>query len=511
MLVVKYSHEQYQNFVSDFLTRYFISTGQQITLATRSSLVVKLWGADLTGIVQLIKNRYSRSNRGTPPKDAVAMFRSLILMSLTGETSIPKWVDTLKSDPFVAVLSGFLPACFSSVKVCDIPADPIPGVGTFYDFMDRLIRKDRILYKSKLRKFKRKPKKKQKKNQKLNSSKPGVVERLVNRLLKYDDAKLPDNLETTLNQILKDVFVMPSLAMGILGDPNKFNVAADGTCMPTHASQYGKKVCDCKLKLGERCDCPRLFADPSASWGWDSYNERYFYGHTFHGFTACDSFYSLPIHIKCVSGERHDSVTGVFELKELVDLYPEFNFYAAAFDSAYDANAFYLLNMHYGIKPVIDLNARASKPEAGSDLIEIDKYGIPHCKCLGHQLRNWGLMSKSFRRKWLFPVQCDSCDKCHAYSTKTFYTKTSDNPRFFTPILRGSDEWKQLYKRRSTTERAWDRINNDFHAESAVILSRERRIVRVFLGVFCCFIDAWASENTISITDIFPALLRVAA
>ncbi|MBF7083625.1 hypothetical protein IT084_11635, partial [Desulfallas sp. Bu1-1] len=164
MLVVKYSHEQYQFFVNDFLTRYFISTGQQITLVIRSSLIVKLWGADLTGIVQLIKNQYSCTNRGAPPKDAVAMFRSLILMTLKGETSISKWVDTLKSEPFYAILSGFLPACFSSVKVDNIPADPIPGVGTFYDFMDRLIRKDRILYKSKLRKFKRKPKKKQKKN-----------------------------------------------------------------------------------------------------------------------------------------------------------------------------------------------------------------------------------------------------------------------------------------------------------------------------------------------------------
>ncbi len=430
MLNVRYSHNQYQNFVKDFLTRYFVSTSQHI-ITTRASLIIKLWIADLTGIVDLIKSRYARSNRGTPPKDAVAMFRSLILMTLTGETSIPNWVNTLRSEPFYAILSGFLPACFSTSKVEGIPADPIPGVGTFYDFMDRLIRKDRILYKSKLRKLKCKPKKKQKKNQKINSSKPGVVERLVKRVLKYDNSKLPDNLEITLNHILKDVFVMPSLSMGILGDPDKLNIAGDGTCMPTHASPYGKKVCDCKLKPGERCDCLRLFADPTASWGWDSYNEQYFYGHTFHEFTASDSFYSLPIHIKCVTGERHDSVTGIYELKELVDLYPEINFYSAAFDSAYDANAFYLFNMHYGINPIIDLNSRSSNPNSGNELVEIDENRIPHCKGLRHQLRNCGLMGKSYRHKWLFPVQCDVCDKCHAHSKKTFYTKTRDNPRFF--------------------------------------------------------------------------------
>ncbi|AGL02759.1 hypothetical protein [Desulfoscipio gibsoniae] len=117
MLVVKYSHEQYQDFVCDFLTRYYISTGQQITIVTKASLVVKLWGADLTGIVKLIKNRYSRANRGIPPKDAVALLRSLILMTFTGETSIPKWVDSLRSDPFLAVLSGFCPPAFLLLKL----------------------------------------------------------------------------------------------------------------------------------------------------------------------------------------------------------------------------------------------------------------------------------------------------------------------------------------------------------------------------------------------------------
>lgn len=511
MLIVKHSHKQYQIFVQDFLTTYFISSGQLITISKRANLIIKLWIADLTIIVTILKSCYSNTNKGAPPKDAVAMFRSLILMSLTGETSIPNWVDTLKTDPFYAILSGFLPACHSNFKMVGIPADPVPGVGTFYDFMDRLIRKDRILYKSKLRKLKRKPKKKQKKNQKFNSSKPGVVERLVKRVLRYDNSKLPDQLETTLNQILKDVFVIPSINMNILGDPNKFNIAADGTCMPTNASPYGKKVCACKLKPGERCDCPRIFSDPTATWGWDSYNEQYFYGHTFHGFTACDSFYSLPIHIKCVTGERHDSVTGVYELKELVDLYSEIKFYTGAFDSAYDATSFYIFAMHHGIIPIIDLNTRSSNTEATNEFIIYDDKGIPHCKHLGHKLRNWGIIFKSYRRKWLFPVQCDSCDKCPTCSKKIHYTKLADNPRFFTPILRGSYKWKQHYKRRSTTERLWDRINNDFHAEDAIIISRERRIVRVFIGAFCCFIDAWANESILSITDIFPALSRFVA
>lgn len=506
MLTVKLSHSQYQNFIKISLDKFYIQTGQQITLKERSSIIIKMWSTDLTGIVPLLQSTYSKSTQGAPPKDAAALLRSLTLMIYCKETSISLWVSKLRSDPFYAILSGFTPACYFSYKAEGISADKIPGVGTFYDFMDRLIRKDRNIYKSKLRKFKRKPRKKQKKNQKMDSSKPGVVERLVKRVLKYDNTKLPDTIESTLNTVLKDLFVIPSLSMGILGDPSKLNIAGDGTCMPTQASPYGKKVCNCDLKPGQSCSCSRKFTDPSASWGWDSFNEQYYYGHTFHGFTACDSFYSLPIQIKFVSAARHDSVTGVYALKELVDLYPEIKFYSAAFDSAYYASAYYSFNMHFGINPIIDLNSRSSQPSAKNEFVVLDKNGIPHGKVCGHQLRNWGIVSKEYRHKWLFPVQCDCCDTCPMKSNQTYYTKTMDNPRYFTSILRGSPLWKALYKRRSTTERCWDRINNDFHAEDAIIYSIERRIVRVFLGAFCCFIDAWDCEKEVNITEIFPVL-----
>lgn len=432
-------------------------------------------------------------------------------MTLVGETSITKWVDKLRSEPFYAILSGFVPACHIISDEDSINADTIPGVGTFYDFMNRLISKDRILNKSKFHKPKRKPKNKPKKNQKFDSSKTGAVERLVTRVLKYSDSDLPVLAESSLNNILKNLFVSPSLSMGILGDINSLNVAGDGTCMPTHASHYGKKICNCNLKPGQTCECKRKFMDPSASWGWDSYNEHFFYGHTFHCFTACDSFYSLPLHIKCVTGRRHDSITGVYALAELVKLYPEIKFNTAAFDSGYDSNYFYLLNLHYGITPIIALNERSSKPNPLIEHIEFDEHGIPHGKVCSHRLRNWGIMKKSYRRKWLFPVQCDNCDRCPAKSNWCKYTPVKDNPRYFSPILRGTKEWKSHYKRRSTTERFWDRVKIDYNAKTAVVYSKEQRIVRTFLGAFCCYIDAWLNESTLEITDIFPELKDVAA
>ena len=508
MLSVKYSHDQYQDFVHSLLTKFYLDTQQQVTLLTNFPYIAKLWNTNLSGIVPLIRPYYSSSTQGAPPKDAVAMLRSLVLMAFKGVTSISDWVNTLRSEPFFAILSGFIPACLGSSRIVGLAADPIPGVGTFYDFMDRLIRKDRALHKSNLRRFCRKPKSKQKKHQKMNSPSTTLTERLVNRVIKYSSVKLPDSIEASLNLILKELFVRPSLERGLLGNPKKFNTAGDGTCMPTHASPYGKKVCDCVLKPGEGCKCKRKFTDPSASWGWDSYNERYFYGHSFHVFTAADSFYSLPIHIKCVTGERHDSITGIFALKELVDLYPELLFHSAAFDAGYDSAHFYLLNHFYNINPVIALNGRNSAPASNDTLITFDDYGIPHGAKCGHKLRNWGLMQKSFRRKWLFPAQCDSCQKCEASSNKTFYTPTSDNPRFFGSILRNTKQWRKLYKRRTTTERFNDRLKHDFKVKEAVIYSGERRIVRTFIAAFCCYIDAWINEKPLEITDIFPSISK---
>lgn len=100
-----------------------------------------------------------------------------------------------------------------------------------------------------------------------------------------------------------------------------------------------------------------------------------------------------------------DVVTGVYALTELVKLYPEFDFYSAVFDSGYDSCYFYLLNNHLNIIPVIELNERSSKPDSRSDLYYFDEKGIPHGKACGHKFRNWGLIKKSFRRKWLYPLQ----------------------------------------------------------------------------------------------------------
>ena len=68
--------------------------------------------------------------KGRPAWDPVCMLRSCLAMMLRGITSFDIWVQTMRTDPFYAIISGFLP-------------EKTPGVGTFYDFQDRLLGRKR--------------------------------------------------------------------------------------------------------------------------------------------------------------------------------------------------------------------------------------------------------------------------------------------------------------------------------------------------------------------------------
>jgi len=90
-------------------------------------------------------------------------------MTLSGVTSIDEWVTFLRSFPCLAIISGFTPG-------------DIPGVGTFYDFFNRLylMDKEKSRTKGKTR-FKRKPKKKRS-----GRSYEGVIKKLLERTIRED-------------------------------------------------------------------------------------------------------------------------------------------------------------------------------------------------------------------------------------------------------------------------------------------------------------------------------------
>jgi hypothetical protein len=108
MLTVKFSHAQYQNFIGKFLNEFFIQTNQQITLLERSSLITKMWSTDLTEIVPLIQSTYSKTKQGAPPKDVVALIRSLIIMAYHKVKRVLKYDNSKLPDNIESTLNNIL-------------------------------------------------------------------------------------------------------------------------------------------------------------------------------------------------------------------------------------------------------------------------------------------------------------------------------------------------------------------------------------------------------------------
>jgi hypothetical protein len=126
---------------------------------------------------------------------------------------------------------------------------------------------------------------------------------------------------------------------------------------PTRSS--GRKLCDCRKQGIYRCDCPRLYTDRFASWGWDSYRECFVYGHAFYELTAASSPFDLPIFLLPAQAKEHDSVNGVKALDRASKLYPELSFASFIGDSAHDNYPTYDLLGARSITPIIALKRSA--------------------------------------------------------------------------------------------------------------------------------------------------------
>lgn len=115
------SHSDYQNFVVTNLRKYYPNP-DSIARSTWD-IIDRFWNLDLSYTDEKLKNRYSVF--GPRPRTPSCMHRSYLLSLDFKVTSLTEWAAQLKINPLYAILSGF--------EVGDTP-----GVGTFYDFINRL-------------------------------------------------------------------------------------------------------------------------------------------------------------------------------------------------------------------------------------------------------------------------------------------------------------------------------------------------------------------------------------
>ena len=476
------SHADYQKFMIERVNRDFKRNPKSIK--NFESAVLKMYYLNLDNIKEDFVPRFSLV--GKPSNQQPEIFRSFILMSHFKFASIDEWVAHASATPILCALVGVLP-------------DSFPGASTHRDFMLRLWtsgRPNRVKIKFP------KPKGKHGK-EKLPPKHPGIIKKLVDKALDGQTFKIiPERL---YQAIFMKTAVIPSAQMGLLGNINKLIISGDGTCINSNASHYGKKTCLCVGK----CSCPRRFSDPEAKFGWDSYHECWFFGHTAYLLSVHnpDLKLDLPIYIRFVEAPRNDGVSLIASLAHARYLYKDIlHFDSLLADAAHDNYPTYVLLRQWNIKPFIDLNSRGAVPELQDLQLSINN--IPICPD-GHEMLNWGFDAAKYRIKYRCPMvtgkvmSCpyDFCCNKSSYG-KIVYLRLAENLRLLTPVPRASDEWVQTYKQRTAAERVNNRILTDYQLERPKRYGKMKLAFFAFCNAINVHLDAQVKFGTMSL----PAL-----
>ena len=469
-------HADYQQFVLDqFDQTLRFDPG---LLREYENLISKLWIFDTDILYEAMLPCYSSTGR--PAKSQPEILRICILMTDL-KISIHHWIPTLENN-------------FILRTICGLTFSEIPPIGAFYDFINRIFCLDE---RSQMKGIRRKPKKKLKKGEKLPPKHPGIVAKLVKAVKKGRRLNLRPEF------VLQEIFAMivnRSVELELVR--KTLSISGDGTCMPTGASSYGKRICACKDKGIYQCDCKRKFSDPNATWGWDSHNERYFYGYTGYFLSTYnkDLKIDLPVYLRLVEAKRHDSISAVIALCEFRDLYPDLTMDTFISDSASDNNATYELLDFWGIDAVIALGKSNNGNSWYKGDVIINSDGVPVCPA-GHKMVYNGSCIEAHRSryKWRCPrtpkksqlQRCAACDDC---SPKKYgrvkYTPFNNDLRLHPNIPRHCAQYKIKMNERTAAERINNAILHTYGIENAKTRGKKRMSFFTTMAAINIHLDA---------------------
>lgn len=460
------THEEYQSYLLDKILPFF-KENKEIVIHYEKALS-KLYILNLDHLKSLIISYYSFT--GAPAKNQPELIRSFILMSELGYHSISKWVNKLKSSELLCFMIG-------------LNLENIHNIASYYDFINRVWLANpeiEYIYAHSLRTFKRKPSKKLEKNKKLPPKHPDIVDKFVN--LALEGNAFESRPELLMQQIFSTIAVKPAANEGVYGNTEKIDISGDGTCINSGGSSLGKKLCTCEDDGNYKCDCKRKFSDSDARWGWDSYHGVWFYGHTGYILSVYnkDLKSDIPIYLRLVQAQRHDSVSAVVSLVEVKRLYPSFTFISFCGDSAHDNYATYKLLHTWNMKAFIPLNKTNKDNFKYPPHIDVNPNGVPIC--IGnHIMVNWGFNKDACRIKYRCPLilgkvtSCDCKDQCSPSPYgRCIYVKPEWDLRLFTEIPRGTDLWKKHMNTRTASERVNKRLLNDYGLEQSHTRGKKR-------------------------------------
>ena len=412
------SHADYQNFVVTNLRKYYPNPD---SLAKSTwDIIERFWNLDLSKTDTILVDKYSKF--GPAPRTPSCMQRSYLLSIDFKVTSITEWAAQLKINPLNAILSGF-------------EVGNTPGVGTFYDFINRCLwDSDDNHMSSHIHPLKTKVKKPKSKGTKADSVEKVTVAELLPEL-ENTSFQLNDQPYASLFRIYQKEFLDVSVDKGLIHS-DSLAIAGDGTPVVTSHRERKHRVCNCKDNGITDCKCDRYFSQPDCDIGWDS---------------------------------------------------------------AHDAMPYYQYFKRENITPFIDLNGKGGRPPVYKNDFTIDKDGVPICPCGFRMRRDGievakGRMKfkcpKISKKNGCLSCTCESPCSDAKYG-RTVHLVMNDNPRLFNNPPRSSKEWKLEYNARTSAERSNKREKLDFKLEDGRHRSTKMWYCRLYHILMLQHLDAW--------------------
>lgn len=303
-------HSAYQNSLVDLLCKYY--PDPDMLSPSTWDTIERFYRKDLSRIDGLTQDRYSVF--GPAPRLPSCMVRSLIVALEFDIASYSTLADALKITPLYAILSGFSPR-------------GTPGVGTFYDFIDRLWLSDSASFNEHVHLPKKKVEKPSRKGDKAASIEKVTVDDLIGEFSSHSPQT--DTPFSLIFDIFKELFLDESVERGLI-DPSALSVAGDGTPVRTACMERRKRICECD---GKR-DCPRHYSQPDCDYGWDSHRKCFYFGYDLYLFTYPCGDSDLPIFPALFPASKRDSLAFVHTWFASRSFLPEFHVSKLFLDSA---------------------------------------------------------------------------------------------------------------------------------------------------------------------------------
>ena len=471
-------HTAYQNFVTENLRKYYPDP-EAISLSTWD-IIERFWALDLSYTDELLRNKYSVL--GPKPRTPSCMQRSYLLSIDFKVDSLTDWAAQLKINPLYAILSGFE---FGNT----------PGVGTFYDFFNRLWDSDSDNLSPHIHSVKKKKvKKPNQKGAKAASVESVSVEQLLPQL-ESAAFSIEEQPYASLFHIYHQEFLSQSVQKGLI-QKDSLSIAGDGTPFVTSARERKHRICNCADKGISDCDCQRYFSQPDCDIGWDSSRNCFYHGYGLYMLVAADSESDLPVFPLLNPASKHDSHGFPETYFRMKNFLPDFHVSKWILDSAHDAMPYYTYCRNQGIQPFIDLNEKRGIKVPYKDDFTIGKDGIPVCKA-GRKMNRDGSEPSKYRLKYRCPLasrkygcSCENPCSDSKYG-RTVHLAMKDNPRLINFPPRDSKEWKTEYNARTSAERSNKREKIDFRLENGRHRSTKMWYCRLYHILMLQHLDAW--------------------